>query len=207
MPVENKNMTKSLVGFMETSVPNYVPEVLKKLKEKLTPYMIPKLYQFENFPLNDNGKIDRKKLLEKVKNLTENKELILPQNDLQKEIFDIICNLLNRTDISIDDDFFDDLGLDSLNIMELSIKLAKYNLEIQDINNNSSIQNLAKRIESNNARSNSNNVIEDVDIVDKQVSFDLSNVLLTGTTGFLGVHLLKELYDNQTTNKNLLFNS
>ena len=201
MPVENKNMTKSLVGFMETSVPNYVPEVLKKLKEKLTPYMIPKLYQFENFPLNDNGKIDRKKLLEKVKNLTENKELILPQNDLQKEIFDIICNLLNRTDISIDDDFFDDLGLDSLNIMELSIKLAKYNLEIQDINNNSSIQNLAKRIESNNARSNSNNVIEDVDIVDKQVSFDLSNVLLTGTTGFLGVHLLKELYDNQTTNK------
>lgn len=85
--------------------------------------------------------------------------------------------------------------------MELSIKLAKYNLEIQDINNNSSIQNLAKRIESNNARSNSNNVIEDVDIVDKQVSFDLSNVLLTGTTGFLGVHLLKELYDNQTTNK------
>ena len=26
-------------------------------------------------------------------------------------------------------------------------------------------------------------------------------MLLTGTTGFLGVHLLKELYDNQTTNK------
>ena len=201
MPVENKDMTKSLVGFMETNVPNYVPEVIAKLKEKLTPYMIPKLYQFKNFPLNDNGKIDRKKLLEKIKNLTENKEIILPQNDLQKEIYDIICVLLNRSDISIDDDFFDDLGLDSLNIMELSIKLAKYNLEIQDINNNSTIEKLAKRIDSNNSNDDINNVIEEVNIIDKHVDFDLSNVLLTGTTGFLGVHILRELFDEKNIKK------
>ena len=201
MPVENKNMTKSLVGFMETNVPNYVPEVIAKLKERLTPYMIPKLYQFKNFPLNDNGKIDRKKLLEKIKNLTENKEIILPQNDLQKEIYDIICVLLNRSDISIDDDFFDDLGLDSLNIMELSIKLAKYNLEIQDINNNSTIEKLAKRIDSNNSNDDINNVIEEVNIIDKHVDFDLSNVLLTGTTGFLGVHILRELFDEKNIKK------
>ena len=201
MPIDNKNMTKSLVGFMETSVPNYVPEVISKLKEKLTPYMIPKLYQFENFPLNDNGKIDRKKLLEKIKDLTENKEIILPKNDLQKEIFDIICSLLNRSDISIDDDFFDDLGMDSLNIMELSIKLSKYNLEIQDINNNSSIEHLSERIKENSEKDHSDVFIENVDIMDKQVDFDLSNVLLTGTTGFLGVHILKELFDNKSTEK------
>lgn len=201
MPIDNKNMTKSLVGFMETSVPNYVPEVISKLKEKLTPYMIPKLYQFENFPLNDNGKIDRKKLLEKIKDLTENKEIILPKNDLQKEIFNILCGLLNRFDISIDDDFFDDLGLDSLNIMELSIKLSKYNLEIQDINNNSSIEHLAERIKQKSDKNHSEIFIENVNIVDNHVDFDLSNVLLTGTTGFLGVHILKELYDNQSTEK------
>lgn len=201
MPIDNKNMTKSLVGFMETSVPNYFPEVISKLKEKLTPYMIPKLYQFENFPLNDNGKIDRKKLLEKIRHLTENKEIILPKNDLQKEIYDILCGLLNRSDISIDDDFFDDLGLDSLNIMELSIKLSKYNLEIQDINNNSSIESLANRIDSKNSKIYVDNIIEEVNIVDNHVDFDLSNVLLTGTTGFLGVHILKELFDEKTTKK------
>ena len=201
MPIDNKNMTKSLVGFIETSVPNYVPEVISKLKEKLTPYMIPKLYQFENFPLNDNGKIDRKKLLDKIKDLTENKEIILPKNDLQKEIYDILCGLLNRSDISIDDDFFDDLGLDSLNIMELSIKLSKYNLEIQDINNNSSIENLANRIDSKNPKNSIDNIIENVNIVDNHVDFDLSKVLLTGTTGFLGVHILKELFDEKTTKK------
>ena len=201
MPVDNKNMTKSLVGFIETSRPNYVPEVISKLKEKLTPYMIPKLYQFESFPLNDSGKINRKMLLEKIKNLTENKEIILPKNDLQKEIYDIICGLLNRTDISIDDDFFDDLGLDSLNIMELSIKLSKYNLEIQDINNNSNIESLAKTIEQKANKDYSNVFIQDVNILDFHVDYDLSNVLLTGTTGFLGVHLLKELYDNEETQK------
>lgn len=201
MPIDNKNMTKSLVGFIETSVQNYVSEVITKLKEKLTPYMIPKLYQFETFPLNDNGKIDRKKLLEKVRDLTENKEIILPKNSLQKEIYDIICTLINRTDISIDDDFFDDLGLDSLNIMELSIKLSKYNLEIQDINNNSSIEYLAEKISQNSNEDYSRVFIENVNIIDKLVDFDLSNVLLTGTTGFLGVHLLKELYDNKNTKK------
>ena len=53
--------------------------------------------------------------------------------------------------------------------MELSIKLAKYNLEIQDINNNSSIENLAMRIELNNSRNNLNNIIEKVNIIDKHV--------------------------------------
>ena len=201
LPVDNKNMTKSLVGFIETVIPNYTCKVIAKLKEKLTPYMIPKLYQFESFPLNDNGKIDRKKLLDKVKNLSENKEIILPKNELQREIYDILCMMLNRTDLSIKDDFFDDLGLDSLNIMELTIKLSKYNLEIQDINNNSSIESLANAINSNIYENSQSNIIQDVNIINKQVNFDLSKVLLTGTTGFLGIHVLKELYDNPNTTK------
>ena len=36
---------------------------------------------------------------------------------------------------------------------------------------------------------------------DKQVSFDLSNVLLTGTTGFFGCSSFERIIDNQTTNK------
>ena len=202
LPVDNKNMTKSLVGFIETSVPNYTGEVIAKLKQKLTPYMIPKLYQFEVFPLNDNGKIDRKKLLSLIENVDDEKEIIAPNTDLEKEIYNTLCSLMNRNDISVDDDFFDDLGLDSLNIMELTIKLSKYNLEIQDINNASNIRDLAKRIETHTTDdSNYSNVIEQVNIINKHVDFDLSNVLLTGTTGFLGIHILKELCENPNVNK------
>ena len=201
MPIENRNMTKSLVGFIETNIPNYILTVIEKLKEKLTPYMIPKLYQFENFPLNDNGKIDRKKLVAAINDIAKNKKVIHPQNNIQQEIYDILVKLLNRPDISISDDFFDDLGLDSLNIMELSIKLSKYNIEIQDINNNSNIESLAKKIELKEREKVFTNIIQPVNIVDKHVDFNLSNVLLTGTTGFLGIHLLKELYENKNTKK------
>lgn len=201
LPIENKNMTKSLVGFIETSEPNYTDEVLTKLKQKLTPYMIPKLYQFEVFPLNDNGKIDRKKLLAEIANVDEKKEIVAPKTDLEREIYEIVCSLMNRKDISIDDDFFDDLGLDSLNIMELTIKLSKYNLEIQDINNASNIKDLAEKIETHSENTDYSNVIEQVDIINKNVDFDLSNVLLTGTTGFLGIHLLRELCENPNVKK------
>ncbi len=201
LPVENKNMTKSLVGFIETSEPNYTEEVTTKLRQKLTPYMIPKLYQFEVFPLNDNGKIDRKKLLAEIANVDDKKEIVAPKTDLEKEIYEVVCSLMNRKDISIDDDFFDDLGLDSLNIMELTIKLSKYNLEIQDINNASNIKDLAEKIETHSENTNYSNVIEQVDIINKHVDYDLSNVLLTGTTGFLGIHLLRELCENPNVKK------
>ena len=201
LPVENKNMTKSLVGFIETKEPNYTDEVLSKLRQKLTPYMIPKLYQFEVFPLNDNGKIDRKKLLAEIKTADDKKKIVKPSTTLEKEIHDVVCSLMNRKDISINDDFFDDLGLDSLNIMELTIKLSKYNLEIQDINNASNIKGLAEKIENHSDEADYSNVIEQVDIINKSVAYDLSNVLLTGTTGFLGIHILKELCENPNVKK------
>ena len=200
MPVENKNFTKSLVGFIETTIPNYTDTVIDNLRKKLTPYMIPKLYQFEAFPLNDNGKIDRKKLLAIIEERQNQKEIVLPRNSLEKEIYDVVSKVISKNDISVTDDFFDDLGMDSLNIMELTIKLAKYHLEIQDINDAPSIEALAKKIQEVK-KGVLNNILEDVHVINKTVNYDLSNVLLTGTTGFLGVHILKELLENNETKK------
>ena len=47
------------------------------------------------------------------------------------------------------------------------------------------------------------NIIQNVNATGffNHVDFDLSKVLLTGTTGFLGVHILKELFDEKTTKK------
>lgn len=201
LPIDNKNFTKSLVGFIETNIPNYTDIVVEKLRQKLTSYMIPKLYQFETFPLNDNGKIDRKKLISFIESRQSQKKIIHPRSDLENEIYDVVCKLMSRNDISIDDDFFDDLGLDSLNIMELTIKLAKYHLEIQDINDAPSIETLANKILNIKNKNTSESIIENVEVINKTVDFNLKNVLLTGTTGFLGVHILKELIYNNSTNK------
>jgi len=77
--------------------------------------------------------------------------------------------------------------------------LDKYNLAIQDIYNNPNIKDLAKFIDSNQSSSdivpNLAN-LSSCKILNQVRPFDLSTVLLTGVTGFLGIHLLRDLLLN-----------
>ena len=199
-PIEDQNYTKKLVGFIETQKEDYTEQVINQIKKHLTPYMIPKLYQVKEFPLNDNGKVDRKKLLENVTETT--KKVVKPVNDVEKDILKIISSISKKRDISTEDDFFIDLGFDSLDIMQIATKLNKYDLSIQDINEYSNIKDLSEKIiEEKNTTSIKKNIFQDVNIINKKVEFDLSNVLLTGATGFLGVHILRELIRNYSTKK------
>lgn len=197
-PIEDENYTKKIIGFIETNRENYTDEVINQIRKNLTAYMIPKLYQVNEFPLNDNGKVDRRKLLESIKD-TE-KEIIKPNTDKEKELLGIISQVSKIKRISIKDDFFIDLGLDSLDIMKIATMIDKNDISIQDINDNSTIETLAIALD-NRKTNNNSNTYEDVDIVNKKVSFDLSSVLLTGATGFLGIHLLRELIKSKYTKK------
>lgn len=192
IPVENKNYTKSLVGFFVSSIPNSTEFVTEEIRKHLTSYMIPKLYQVDDFPLNNNGKVDIKSLLNSVQYFNTSHKLVAPANEVEEDILSCLKTIVDINSISTEDDFFDDLGLDSLNIMELSTKLSKYNVEIQDINNCSSIQKLAKKILSHSEEID-NHLQPDVKIIDKDFKFNLQHVLLTGVTGFLGSHILYEL--------------
>lgn len=196
-PIEDENYTKKIVGFIETKKENYTEEVIKQIRKNLTAYMIPKLYQVNEFPLNDNGKVDRRKLLETIKDIK--KEIVKPNTDTEKELLKLISQVPKIEKISIKDDFFTDLGLDSLDIMKISTMIDNNNISIQDINDNSSIETLAKAIEDKTTNNANENIYQDVSVINKKVSFDLSNVLLTGTTGFLGIHLLRELIKNKCT--------
>jgi hypothetical protein len=46
--------------------------------------MIPKLYQVTEMPINDNGKVDRKKLLSNI--VLEKREIVHPKTDLELKI-------------------------------------------------------------------------------------------------------------------------
>ena len=200
--VENTNLTKSLVGFIETKHKNYIQDVLSMIKKNLTYYMIPKLYQLEEFPLNFNGKIDRKKLFEYMQ--IEKKNFEQPKTNLEKEIAKYICDIKKLDTISANDDFIDDLGMDSLDIMQLSTDLIKYNVPIQRINTNSSIQKLAKSILTHSQDPSYFDEFYNIDIQNLSFKFDLSNIFITGGTGFLGAHIFKQLVQN-TKVKNIYF--
>ena len=61
---QNKNNTLTLISFIE-NIDNTVNDLKTHLMATLPPYMIPrKFYSVTAMPLNNSGKIDRKKLME-----------------------------------------------------------------------------------------------------------------------------------------------
>ena len=92
-------------------------EIAAMLRRQLPYYMIPStLDVLPSLPMTSSQKIDRKQLPPPVTPLafSVQKELIPPVTDLEKELVNVIANNIHRTDISMDDNFFEDLGGHSL---------------------------------------------------------------------------------------------
>ena len=168
-------------------------ELRALLRKKLPNYMIPKYFvKLDTLPYTPNGKIDKKKLPTPSFNV-KHKEIVEPKTTIELEICESIKNMISNKQISIKDNFFDDLNFDSLNTMELSSYLYKYNVSIQDISDYPTVESLANKIEKNLKVSHFENTLPKIDIKNEKFDFDLSNILLTGSLGFLGMHILKEL--------------
>ena len=72
----NKNGNTELVLFLESKKVN-ITSLINYMKTKLPLYMIPtKIIIEEEFPLNSNGKVDKKRLKEKIQICNEIKNLI-----------------------------------------------------------------------------------------------------------------------------------
>ena len=94
--------------------------IKKQLEDKLPKYMIPNIYiKLDSLPLNQNGKIDRKKLLD----FTTLTDLDDDQfNSIELQIKSIFNDLLNTSVTNKNIGFFD-LGGDSLSAILACIKL------------------------------------------------------------------------------------
>ena len=95
------------------------PDTTEKLSEKLAAYMIPQFYMhLEKFPLNQNGKIDRKNLPE-PDIMSKRAEYVPPQDETQAVLCRAFESALGAEQIGIDDDFFS-MGGDSIRVMKLN---------------------------------------------------------------------------------------
>lgn len=177
IPKENFNLEK-LKMFLQTTLPAY---------------MIPSYFTImESLPITVNGKIDKNMLPIPEEQKTD-KVIVKPSSSTEKKIYSAIEELNINNSISIKDNFFNDIGLDSLNAMQLCAKLYEYNITIQDISNFPTIELLAQKIDTQSDVNLFENHLPHIEIKNDSVNYDLKNVLLTGTIGFLGMHILKEL--------------
>jgi amino acid adenylation domain-containing protein len=158
---------KHLAAYLVASkdLNSFEAKVKTYLKEKLPDYMIPEFFvQMEIFPLNQNGKVDRKRLPAINRSSTQhNKKVVPPGTWTEKDLFEIWQNCLNTNDFGIEDNFFS-LGGDSISAVRLINQINDkflMNLTIKNLMQHPNIKDFADFIETVCVESERNTEVEE----------------------------------------------
>ncbi len=180
----------------------------------LTPYMIPKvMMQLEKLPLTPNGKVDRKALPEPAAAETT-RRVHRPKGELEEKIAVLFERALGQKDLGRDEDFFD-LGGTSLSASKVAMLAVGAGLPIAygDVFANPTVADLAAHVrqvqggesgrkeEERKADQTTGKAAGEAALQYNTPAYleeiraerPLGRVLLTGATGFLGIHVLREL--------------
>jgi non-ribosomal peptide synthetase-like protein len=127
--------------------------IRRKLSNRLPAYMIPAyIEQIESIPLLANGKIDRNNLPDPVscQKISSQTPYIAPAGHNEHFIAKQLCTLLNLQEVSVKDNFFNDLGAHSLIMAQLVSILRKQEtmatLSLRDVYHYPTIRQLSRRI-------------------------------------------------------------
>jgi amino acid adenylation domain-containing protein len=190
------------------------PDALKaEISKRLTQYMVPTAYlQLKEMPMTPNGKTDVKALPEPQ--LAVSSAYVAPANDMEKTFCDIFAGILQMDRVGATDNFFE-LGGTSLVVTRVIIEADKAGLHVAygDVFANPTPRQLASLITGETVSDGPdevadydytaiNNLLQrnTLDNFRKGERQTLGNVLLTGATGYLGIHILRELIDSDATN-------
>ncbi len=188
-----------------------ITDLRKYLHDTLPNYMIPSYFTpLDDFPYTPNGKIDKNALPIPNGILKNNHKYIAPKTDLEVKLVAIWEQILNTKPIGITDNFFE-LGGDSILAMNLTIQLLKFTDQIKyaDIFTYPTIADLENKINSNtnhidneklyNLENKYNKILDNNIIVPQSLNYNCpKNILLTGVTGFLGIHFLDSFLKNES---------
>ena len=208
--VKKDNLDRQMLcGYFVANTRVSISDLRDHLSRYLPNYMVPSyLMQLDDFNYTPNGKIDKKAL--PTPKIEVSKTIIAPETSLEKLIASLFEELLGVSPISINDNFFE-IGGDSILALKLQMKLLNNNINISysDIYRYNTVKELALKIETiqntykavlddeydfTNINSVlSNNISDNLDNINFH---EIGNVLLTGSTGFLGAHILSYLLDN-----------
>lgn len=194
----NVNITKMLILIVEGNKNNInVDELKKQINNSLPFYMrIKEVFLVDKFPINNSGKIDRKYLKELIEAKEQEKIIVLPETKTQELVYELIKNQIDLEQFSIKDDFIDDLSIDSLDISVIFSLLDNPKLKIQDLYTYTTTEDLANFIDGENQEKIKKD-FGNVRINNNVKNFKMEQILLTGATGFFGIHLFWELLHNE----------
>ena len=212
--ITDKNNRPYLCAYLTGPKEIDVLELRKYLSQYLPDYMLPSRFTWlSHLPLTPNGKVNRQALPEPctLDNLPDH-PYIPPRDMTEHALAQIWSEVLHVPEVGIDDDFFV-LGGDSLDILEiLSTTIShNWNLTAQDFYEYPTIRQLslsckAKLTKHTQQRTTCHNNLTHREHLSAAYTYktidhaaytyktiDHGDILLTGGTGFLGIHILREL--------------
>lgn len=220
---ENIKMSKAVVcsngteeylaGYFTAAGQVDIGRLTEYLRSRLTEYMVPNaLMQLEEMPLTVNGKIDKKRL-PAIRVTAIEREYTAPSTELEREFCDKFAEILNLERVGASDDFFA-IGGTSLSATKIVMHgITKgYPIVYKDVFSHPTPAGLARFITEHSQAGEDPWHIRDYDYtaidgllaknrpehVDEIKKGELGNILLTGATGFLGIHVLREFLTNCT---------
>ena len=190
------------------------------IRDRKPPYMVPaSTMQIDLIPLNQNQKVNKRAL--PAPQLTDtDRDYVAPANDDEKLFCDIFASILNQDKIGATDNFFE-LGGTSLMVTRVIIEADKAGKHVAygDIFTHPTPRLLAQFLSGDISLSPEGGLSsvspEDglfdytgIDAILQRNNLntflrgerqELGNVLLTGATGYLGIHVLYELIQLMTS--------
>ena len=191
------------------------------LAGKLAEYMVPTAYmRLDEMPLTPNGKVNKRALPEPQLKEARQDSFVAPEGELETAIAEAFATVLKRDRVGANDDFFKSGGTSLSAIKVVASLMTKgYSVTYKDLFKYKTPRGLAIFIDvTRNAaaapvasetivvgkaerlpQSAYAEVLEanTLDALRSGDRLPIGNVLLTGATGYLGIHLLYELLQNE----------
>lgn len=190
-------------------------QLRETLAKSLAPYMVPTAYlQITSMPKTPNGKDDIRKLPDAE--LLRVQDYAKPENELEAALCSVFAKVLDLEEVGVNDSFFD-IGGTSLAVTRVVVEAKEQgvtgdggaSIAYGDVFANPTPRELAKILSGGAATPppREDDAAYDYARIDSLLARNtldsyragggrpLGNVLLTGATGFLGIHILKEFLD------------
>ena len=218
--VKGEGEGKFLCGYYVSDQPVDETALIAHMKETLTGYMIPGVFvHLTELPMTVNGKVNKKALPE-PQFQQKQRSTKVPVTQLQQQLAAMFAKALGMDSVGVDEDFFE-LGGTSMLASKVAMQAMVANLPIayKDIFAYPTVEGLEKHVLAqtggtsapapDTAAASAEETLEPEEIrsalayntmanVSEITSAPIGNVLLTGATGFLGIHVLRELLKNST---------
>ena len=199
-----------LCAYFTADRPIEIDQMKAEISKSLTQYMVPTAYlQLDKMPMTPNGKTDMKALPDPL--VAVSSEYEEPANEAEKTFCNIFADILQADRVGATDNFFE-LGGTSLVVTRVIIEADKAGMHVAygEVFANPTPRQLAALVTGETVKSKGGDEIHDFDYQDIDNVLEkntlesflghervaLGNVLLTGATGYLGIHLLKELIES-----------